>query len=55
MVEVIEDKCTGCGSCVNVCPVGAISLVKGKAVIDQSKCIGCLACVSACPNDAIKE
>ncbi|MDD4193098.1 MAG: 4Fe-4S binding protein [Mangrovibacterium sp.] len=47
------DRCTGCGSCVGVCPMDAISLAKGKAVIDLDQCANCHACESVCPVDAI--
>lgn len=50
---VNSSKCTGCGSCVDVCPVGAISLVDGKAVVDKDTCIDCAACTSECPVEAI--
>lgn len=45
--------CTGCGSCVDVCPVEAISMVEGKAVIDTSVCANCRVCESECPVGAI--
>ncbi len=54
MVKVVKEKCTGCGTCIEICPAGAISLKDGKAVIDLKKCAGCLACVSVCPQKAIK-
>lgn len=47
------DLCTGCGQCIDVCPVDAISIVNRKAIIDESRCNGCHACVSACPKSAI--
>ena len=47
------NRCTGCGCCIDVCPMDAISLVEGKAVIDLDKCANCHACESACPVDAI--
>lgn len=51
--KVNLDRCIGCGSCVDVCPADAISLVDGKAVIDLDKCANCHACESVCPVDAI--
>ncbi len=52
---VNKEKCIGCGSCVNMCPVNAISFDKdGKAVIDKEKCIKCLTCENICPVQAIK-
>ena len=53
MIYVDEERCTGCGTCVDVCPVGAIQLVDGVAHIDQKECIECEACLSACPEIAI--
>ena len=49
---VDKETCVGCGACVAVCPVGAISL-EDKACIDADSCIGCGACVNACPVGAI--
>lgn len=53
MPKVDQDKCAGCGICVNVCPVNAISMVNNKAVIDQDKCIHCGKCIPICPVNAI--
>ena len=50
-----KKKCISCGTCVAICPVGAISFDKdGKAVIDRTKCIRCGACQASCPVEAIK-
>ena len=52
---VDKSKCIGCGMCVGICPVGAISMDKdGKALIDKNICIKCHACEMACPVGAIK-
>ncbi|HIC92766.1 MAG TPA: 4Fe-4S dicluster domain-containing protein [Anaerolineae bacterium] len=53
MVYVDVEKCVGCGSCVEACPIGAISLVGGTARVDQERCTECEACVEACPNGAM--
>jgi len=53
MAHVISDKCTMCGSCKDVCPVGAISEGDPKYLIDADTCIDCGVCVDACPTEAI--
>ena len=50
--ELDLEKCTGCGKCVEVCKVGAASVVEGKAVIDYGKCAMCGRCVVNCPVGA---
>lgn len=50
-----KNKCIGCGACVGICPVGAISMDDdGKSQIDTQKCIKCGACEATCPVEAIK-
>lgn len=50
-----KNKCIGCGACVGICPVGAISFDdNGKADIDTGKCIKCGTCEATCPVEAIK-
>ena len=49
---VDQEKCTGCGQCVDVCPIEAIELDNGMAVISD-ECIECGACVDTCPTEAI--
>lgn len=65
-----EDKCTGCGRCVEQCPQSSIAVIerdidvyvgctntdKGKAVMENctAGCIGCGKCVSVCPFGAIE-
>ena len=46
--------CRACGSCVKVCPLGALSLEEGKLAINRKVCDGCFLCAEACPNGALK-
>lgn len=46
--------CLGYGSCARVCPVGAIEVRNGLAVVHPDVCIGCGACVKACPRNLIQ-
>jgi heterodisulfide reductase subunit A len=60
-VAVVDEKlCTGCGSCVEMCPFGAISMHRREGVLDFSQidpllCKGCGNCVVACPVKAISQ
>jgi ferredoxin len=49
-----NEKCTGCRTCVKVCPVKNIELVNGRPLW-QHHCEYCLACYSWCPNEAIES
>jgi len=54
MAHKITDECLACGSCLDECPVGAIS--EGDIyVIDAELCTDCGACAEACPTGAIVE
>jgi aryl-alcohol dehydrogenase-like predicted oxidoreductase len=46
--------CQGCGSCVEKCDQGALSLVDEKSVVDESKCILCGYCAEECPVFCIR-
>jgi len=51
---VNQEKCDGCGTCVEECPTSAIALEEGKAVVKQDDCIDCNACQDNCVNQAVK-
>jgi NAD-dependent dihydropyrimidine dehydrogenase PreA subunit len=51
--KVDKEKCTGCGICVDACPVEAIKIENNIAIISDD-CSECGVCETECPNDAIK-
>ncbi|MFC1993744.1 FAD-binding protein [Chloroflexota bacterium] len=51
-IQIDFEKCTGCGTCVPVCPFAVIELVDEKAVIGEG-CNLCGACRDTCAFDAI--
>jgi len=47
-------KCTGCGSCIEVCPHNVFDLRGGKAqIINRDLCIECGACAKNCAAEAL--
>ena len=55
MAYVITDACVSCGTCVDNCPVEAISEGEDKFVIDADVCVNCGSCADNCPVEAIEE
>lgn len=47
------DKCTGCGTCVDHCPVSALSMIDDIPQVDAGRCIACFCCQEMCPEKAI--
>ena len=62
-VSFREERCKGCGLCVEVCPKKIVELNKNllnakgyhpAGVTDMDKCIGCAFCATICPDCVIK-
>lgn len=53
--RIVEEKCDGCGECVNFCYFSALTLVKGKVLFFPELCHSCGGCELVCPQGAIKE
>mgnify|MGYP001086788010 CR=1 FL=1 len=52
-VELIADRCTGCGRCESYCSLGAITMQDGLPVFDKTICIRCGGCEEFCPESAV--
>lgn len=53
--RISQEKCASCGSCLEVCPRGAISIFHGcYAQVDTSLCVGCGLCSRECPAGIIQ-
>lgn len=51
--SVDETMCTACGTCVEHCPVSALSMQGSFPAADPAKCIACFCCQEMCPEKAI--
>jgi len=53
-LTIMRQFCSGCGSCVEVCKDGALSMVEGAALVDPSVCVLCGYCGAVCPEFVIR-
>lgn len=55
IIQIDEEKCTGCGECIPNCHEGALQMIDGKArLISDLMCDGLGACIGHCPEGAIE-
>jgi heterodisulfide reductase subunit A len=54
---IVEEDCSGCKSCIALCPYSAIAYdaAKKKAALNEALCKGCGTCVASCPSGAIRQ
>ena len=53
VAQVNKETCTGCGDCLEACPLDAIEIQDEIAVVDADTCGDCGACVDECPTESI--
>ena len=55
IIEIDEEKCTGCGLCIPGCAEGALAIVDGKAkIVRDMFCDGLGTCLNNCPEGALR-
>lgn len=53
-LELQQEKCSGCGRCLEVCPHNVFAMEAGRAAIqDRDACMECGACAKNCPVQAV--
>jgi NAD-dependent dihydropyrimidine dehydrogenase PreA subunit len=54
MRKTDTDECSGCGDCMDICPVDALKMREDLPVVDEKWCIGCGVSATVCPTDAAR-
>lgn len=53
--EIIDERCTYCGRCAEICAYNALAVLKNKVLIFPDLCHGCGGCTLLCPEQAVQE
>jgi len=54
-IKIDTEKCNGCGTCVDICPVDVFEIKDEKSVVvNLDECLVCRACEVQCPDNAIE-
>ena len=53
-IVCLEERCVGCGICVEICPGGALEMVGDRPRFQGERCIQCFCCVELCPQGALR-
>ena len=54
IIDIDEEKCTGCGWCIEACEFGSITVHPEKKIVICDLCEGDPMCVKYCPKDALE-
>lgn len=53
--DILEEKCTFCGKCAEICAYNALAVLKDTVLVFPELCHGCGGCALLCPEKAIHE
>jgi len=52
--ETDKERCTGCGACLEICPLNVVKMGGDFPVVDKEWCIACGVCAIPCPASAVR-
>ena len=55
MMQIDNNKCTGCGGCIDLCPEITISMINDVVTVNEELCTDCSTCIKVCPMKAPYE